>query len=65
MGKMLYYQEDKQRGYERIREAIGLMEQSDYKYKYDNLRYNYNSLLVMQPTAHGRPSARPIPRTTI
>lgn len=48
MGKMLYYQADKQRGYELIREAIGLMKQSDYKYKYDNLRYNYNSLLVMQ-----------------
>lgn len=48
MGKMLYYQADKRRGYELIREAIGLMEQSDYKYKYDNLRYNYNSLLVMQ-----------------
>ncbi|WP_455588799.1 helix-turn-helix domain-containing protein [Bacteroides rodentium] len=48
MGKMLYYQEDKQRGYELIREAISLMKQADYKYKYDNLRYNYNSLLVMQ-----------------
>lgn len=48
MGKMLYYQEDKQRGYEMIREAISLMKQADYKYKYDNLRYNYNSLLVMQ-----------------
>ncbi len=24
------------------------MRQSDYKYKYDNLRYNYNSLFIMQ-----------------
>ena len=48
MGKMLYYQEDKPRGYEMIKEAIGLMKRTDYKYKYDNLRYNYNSLLIMQ-----------------
>ena len=24
------------------------MKQTDYKYKYDNLRYNYNSLFIMQ-----------------
>lgn len=48
MGKMLYYQEDKPRGYELIKEAIGLMKQTDYKYKYDNLRYDYNSLFIMQ-----------------
>lgn len=48
MGKMIYYQEDKPRGYEMIKEAISLMKQTDYKYKYDNLRYNYNSLLIMQ-----------------
>lgn len=47
MGKMLCYQEDKERGYKLIREAIGLMENSDYKYKYDNLRYNYNTLLIL------------------
>ncbi|WP_075558304.1 AraC family transcriptional regulator [Parabacteroides timonensis] len=48
MGKMIYYQEDKERGYELVNEAITLMKESDYKYKYDNLRYNYNSLLIMQ-----------------
>lgn len=48
MGKMVYYQEDKARGYEMIKEAIALMKQTDYKYKYDNLRYNYNSLFIMQ-----------------
>lgn len=48
MGKMLYYQEDKPRGYELIKEAIDLMKQTDYKYKYDNLRYDYNSLFIMQ-----------------
>ena len=47
MGKMLYYQEDKPRGYELIKEAIGLMKQTDYKYKYDNLRYDYNSLFII------------------
>ena len=48
MGKMIYYQEDKLRGCEMIKEAISLMKQTDYKYKYDNLRYNYNSLLIIQ-----------------
>lgn len=48
MGKMVYYQEDKPRGYQMIQEAIDLMKRTDYKYKYDNLRYNYNSLLIMQ-----------------
>lgn len=47
MGKMLCYQEDKERGYGLIREAIALMEGSDYKYKYDNLCYNYNTLLIL------------------
>lgn len=48
MGKMLYYQEDTRRGYEMVNKAIELMRNSDYKYKYDNLRYNYNTLLIMQ-----------------
>lgn len=48
MGKMLYYQEDKPRGYQLVKEAIDLMKQTDYKYKYDNLRYDYNSLFIMQ-----------------
>lgn len=48
MGKMVYYQEDKPWGYEMIKEAIELMKQTDYKYKYDNLRYDYNSLFIMQ-----------------
>lgn len=48
LGKAIYYQEDKNRGYRYIDEAIDLMKHLDYKYKYDNLRYNYNTLLVMQ-----------------
>lgn len=47
MGKMIYYQSEKQQGYDMIKKAIVLMKQSDYKYKYDNLRYNYNTLLIM------------------
>jgi len=48
MGKILYYQEDKDRGYHYMNEAVEIMKKSDYKYKYDNLRYNYNTLLIMQ-----------------
>ena len=46
MGKMIYYQGQKEEGYDMMLQAIDLMEQTDYKYKYDNLRYNYNTLLV-------------------
>lgn len=48
MGKMLYYQGNKPRGYEYIHQAIDEMKDTDYKYKYDNLRYHYNTLLIMQ-----------------
>ena len=47
MGKMLYYQENKKRGYRMMQEAVGLMKRSNYKYKYDNLRYEFNTLLIM------------------
>lgn len=46
MGKMIYYQGQKEDGYKMMLQAVDLMEQTDYKYKYDNLRYNYNTLLV-------------------
>lgn len=48
MGKMLYEQKDKERGYRLIHEAIRLMEQADYEYKNDNLIYDYNTLYIMQ-----------------
>lgn len=48
MGKSLYYQGNKETGYEYMRRAAGLMEDVDYEYKYDNLRYNYNTLLVFE-----------------
>lgn len=47
MGKMAYYQGKEQSGYRLIEEAISLMKQSDYAYKYDNLRYEYNTLFIM------------------
>ena len=48
MGKMLYYQGNKGKGYEFMLQAVELMEKTDYKYKYDNLRYDYNTLLIFQ-----------------
>lgn len=48
LGKMLYYQGNRDRGYEYIYRAIDEMKDTDYKYKYDNLRYHYNTLLIMQ-----------------
>lgn len=52
MGKMLYYQGNKEKGYDYMQRAVDLMEQTDYKYKYDNLRYNYNTLLTFQERDH-------------
>ena len=48
MGKMVYQQGVKDKGYGLMEEAVRLMESTDYKYKYDNLRYNYNTLLVFR-----------------
>ena len=48
MGKMLHHQGNKEKGYSYMQRAVNLMEQTDYKYKYDNLRYNYNTLLIFQ-----------------
>ena len=46
MGKILYNQGLKDEGYRDMQQAIDIMEQSDYIYKYDNLRYNYNVLVI-------------------
>ncbi len=48
MGKMLYYQGNKDKGYQYMQQAAEQMSRTNYKYKYDNLRYNYNTLLVFQ-----------------
>ncbi len=52
MGKMIYYQGERQKGYAYMQRAASLMEQTEYKYKYDNLRYNYNTLLVFYEKNH-------------
>ena len=48
LGKMLYYQGNKEKGYEYLEQAIEMMSKTDYRYKYDNLRYDYNTLLIFQ-----------------
>lgn len=48
MGKTIYYQGNKEKGYLYMKQAVSLMEQSQYPYKYDNLRYNYNTLIIFQ-----------------
>lgn len=48
MGKMVYYQGNKDKGYELMKQGAAQMEQTDYRLKYDNLRYHYNTLLVFQ-----------------
>ena len=47
MGKLSYYQEDEDLAYKLMYEAIDIMKRSDYAYKYDNLRYDYNTLAIM------------------
>lgn len=46
MGKTIYNQGNRNDGYMQMEKATGIMERSSYQYKFDNLRYNYNTLLV-------------------
>lgn len=46
MGKSEYNQGDKEGGCRRMEQAAQLMAGTDYEYKYDNLRYHYNTLLT-------------------
>lgn len=46
MGKSAYYQGDKKNGYKFMLDGVELMEKTDYRNKYDNLRYDYNTLIV-------------------
>ena len=48
MGRMLYFQGNKEKGYELMKQAAAQMEQTDYRLKYDNLRYHYNTLFMFQ-----------------
>ncbi len=46
MGKTVYLQENRTEGYAQMLEATKLMEACDYRLKYDNLRYNYHTLML-------------------
>ena len=46
MGKSLYYQGDKERGYKYMEQGAGMMAAIDYRLKYDNLRYEYKTLVM-------------------
>lgn len=46
MGKMLCDEGNREQGYPYMWEAVAAMRRADYNYKYDNLRYEYNTLLI-------------------
>ena len=46
LGKMMYYQGEKERGYKYLYEALAMMEKTDYDLKYGNLRYYYNTIIL-------------------
>lgn len=48
MGKMVYNQGNKQAGYAYMQQAAKKMEETAFEKKYDNLRYDYNTLLISQ-----------------
>lgn len=46
IGKSRYEHGDREAGYSLMEKAARMMEETDYKNKYDNLRYHYNTLLT-------------------
>lgn len=46
LGKSLHEQDSKERGYAYMLQALRIMEKSHYDHKYDNLRADYNDLLI-------------------
>lgn len=46
MGKSLHYQGDKKRGYKYMEQGAEMMAATDYRLKYDNLRYEYKTLVM-------------------
>ena len=46
MGKSLHYQGDKERGYKYMEQGAEMMATTDYRLKYDNLRYEYKTLVM-------------------
>lgn len=52
IGKSQYNQGSKDKGYRHMEEATRMMEATDHKNKYDNLRYHYNTLLIYYEKDH-------------
>ena len=46
LGKSLHYQGDKERGYRYMEQGAAMMAATDYRLKYDNLRYEYKTLVL-------------------
>lgn len=46
MGKSLHEQGDKEQGYRYMEQGAAMMDESDYRLKYDNLRYEYKTLAM-------------------
>lgn len=46
MGKSFYNQRNTSMGFKYMRQATAMMRESDYRHKYDNLRYFYNTLII-------------------
>lgn len=46
MGKSLHYQGDKERGYKYMEQGAEMMASTNYRLKYDNLRYEYKTLVM-------------------
>ena len=46
MGKSLHYQGSKERGYQYMEQGAEMMAATDYRLKYDNLRYEYKALVM-------------------
>lgn len=52
IGKTQFEQGNKKSGFAHMEEATRMMESTNYKNKYDNLRYNYNTLLIFYIQTH-------------
>ena len=46
LGKMIYYQGEKERAYTYFNDALKIIKDSDYELKYDNLCYYYNTIIL-------------------
>lgn len=46
LGKMIYYQGEKERAYTYFNDTLKIIKDSDYELKYDNLCYYYNTIIL-------------------